>query len=160
MQQGIYLTKPNNLFSLQNDITNNLNVFEKTKERYLQCNNPDTVNNVTPTCSSKDIFSNVTGAYENATKSIQKLENAMNARDQQNPTAVTDEQYKQNKKDILDNYNNIKKVRLQLDNQLSDLQRQMKSTSEPKLELHSSQFIYMLSVIAVICLIYLVVTMD
>ena len=69
-------------------------------------------------------------------------------------------EYEQNKKDVLDNYNNIKQVRIQLDNQLQQLQKHMINTSEPKLQLRSSQFIYMLSVIAVVCLIYYVMTMD
>ena len=160
MQQGLYLTEPNNLFSLQNDVTNNLNIFEKTKERYLRCSDPTIANNVTPVCSSKDIFSNVTTAYENVTKSIQTLDSAMSAQGQHNPDAITNEQYEQNKKDVLDNYNNIKQVRIQLDNQLQQLQKHMINTSEPKLQLRSSQFIYMLSVIAVVCLIYYVMTMD
>ena len=35
---GIYLTEPNNIFELQNEVTNKLNEFEKSRIHYIKCN--------------------------------------------------------------------------------------------------------------------------
>lgn len=160
MAQGLYLTEPNNLFTLQNDVTKNLNVFEETKERYLRCSDPVIASQVTPVCSNKDTFSNVTVAYQNVYDSIANLENAMQARGQHNPNAITPDGFRQNMQLIKDNYTKIRAVRTQLDIQLQELQKNMLNSDEPNLQLRSSQFIYLLSVIAVICLIYYAVTMG
>jgi uncharacterized membrane-anchored protein len=84
----------------------------------------------------------------------------MQARGQHNPNALTPDDFTQNMQLIKDNYTKIRAVRTQLDIQLQELQKNMLNSDEPNLQLRSSQFIYLLSVIAVICLIFYAVTMG
>lgn len=158
MSQGLYLTEPNNLFTLQNNVTDNLNVFEETKARYLQCNDPTTMSQVVPSCTNKDVFSEVTIAYDNLQTSIDNLDVAMQTNGQQNPDATSNAGFNDNIEQINTKYTNLKELRIKLDNQLVQLQNQLSPQNESGLQLRSTQFIYLLSVIAVFCLIYYIVT--
>lgn len=159
MPSGLYLSEPNNLFTLQNDVTNNISIFEETKSRYLRCNDSNTATQVVPSCSNNDVFSKVTIAYDNLKTSIDKLDVAMVAQGQQNPNAITNSGFDVNTEQISDKYANLKDLRLKLDNQLNQLQKQLSPQNESNLELRSTQFVYLLSVITVFCLIYYIITL-
>jgi chromosome segregation ATPase len=159
MSQGLYLSEPNNLFTLQNNVTNQMNVFEETKNRYLRCNDPNTSSQVNPACSNKDVFSEVTIAYDNLKTSIDSLDGAMNANGQQNTDAISETGFNDNITQINTKYTNLKDIREKLDKQLVELQNHMSPQNEPDLQLRSTQFIYLLSVIAVFCLIYYIITL-
>jgi len=159
MSQGLYLSEPNNLFTLQNNVTNQMNVFEETKNRYLRCNDPNTSSQVNPACSNKDVFSEVTIAYDNLKTSIDSLDGAMNANGQQNTDAISETGFNDNITQINTKYTNLKNLRKKLDNQLVELQNHLSPQNEPDLQLRSTQFIYLLSVIAIFCLIYYIITL-
>ena len=159
MSQGLYLSEPNNLFTLQNNVTNQMNVFEETKNRYLRCNDPNTSSQVNPACSNKDVFSEVTIAYDNLKTSIDSLDGAMNANGQQNTDAISETGFNDNITQINTKYTNLKDLRKKLDNQLVELQNHLSPQNEPDLQLRSTQFIYLLSVIAIFCLIYYIITL-
>ena len=156
---GLHLTEPNNLFRLQNDVTQNLNHFEEKKNRYLQCNNNDSSASVVPSCSDKDSFSEVTIAYENLYESLNTLENAMNSERQKNPNAVSKKQFRENAELIHTTHEKIQDMRKSLDDQLKTLEKGWENGNQPSLDLRSTQFIYMLSVIAIFCLIYYIIVM-
>lgn len=154
---GIYLTAPNNIFELQNEVTNKLNEFEEKRNHYIKCND----NNIPSSsfaCTNMD-FSNIEKAYGNFYLALDKLENAMKAQRQSDPNAVSAQQYNINLVEINNKYNQLKTMRKDLDMQLTEYQRNAINNNEPKLRLKASQFIYMLSVIAIFCLIYYIIVM-
>lgn len=160
-QQGLHLTEPNNLFQLQNEVTEKLNEFIKKRERYFGCN--DLTNNtkdlVNPSCSASDNFSEVDNAYINLMDSVTTLDKAMERNQQKNDKAISHSGYQENVIQIDNNINNIKDFRKKLDQQLEVFQKDVFQNNEPKLELKSSQLIYLISVIAVFCLIYYIIVM-
>jgi hypothetical protein len=104
-------------------------------------------------------FSNIEKAYGNFYLALDKLENAMKAQRQSDPNAVSAQQYNINLVEINNKYNQLKTMRKDLDMQLTEYQRNAINNNEPKLRLKASQFIYMLSVIAIFCLIYYIIVM-
>ena len=154
---GIYLTAPNNIFELQNDVTNKLNEFEEKREHYIKCKD-NTIPSSSFACTNID-FSNVEQAYGNFYLALDKLENAMKAQGQSDPNAISEKQYNLNLVEIDNKYNQLKTMRKNLDMQLSEYQRTAINNNEPQLRLKASQFIYMLSVIAIFCLIYYIIVM-
>ena len=155
---GIYLTEPNNIFELQNEVTNKLNEFEKSRIHYIKCNDDSMPLSSGFSCSDND-FSKVENAYGNFYLALDKLETAMNSQDQSDPNAISKSQYEVNVNEINNHYEQLKSMRQNLDNQLEEYQRSVINNNEPELRLKSSQFIYMLSVIAIILLIYYIIIM-
>jgi chromosome segregation ATPase len=91
--------------------------------------------------------------------SIDSLDGAMNANGQQNTDAISETGFNDNITQINTKYTNLKDIREKLDKQLVELQNHMSPQNEPDLQLRSTQFIYLLSVIAVFCLIYYIITL-
>lgn len=159
--QGLHLTEPKNLFQLQNEVTEKLNDFIEKRQRYFACN--DLTNNmkdlVNPSCSSSDSFSEVDNAYINLMKTVTNLDEAMKKDKQKNDKAISDVDYKENVVHIDNNICNINEFRKNLDQQLELFQKDVFQNNEPQLQLKSSQLIYLISVIAVFCLIYYIIVM-
>ena len=155
---GLHLKDPNNLFELQNTITNNMNVFERTRERYLQCNSNEYNREIVPACELKDEeFSNVQNAYNILLQSIEKLDKAMNENMQKNPDAISKVQYSENINKIKDQYSKIVEKQKAMDNSLKFIREHQHPNNSLMLALKSSTYIYIISVIAVICLLYYII---
>ena len=114
---------------------------------------------VNPSCSSSDSFSEVDNAYINLMKTVTNLDEAMKKDQQKNDKAINDSDYQENVVHIDNNISNIKEFRKNLDQQLELFQKDVFQNNEPQLELKSSQLIYLISVIAVFCLIYYIIVM-
>lgn len=91
--------------------------------------------------------------------SVTTLDKAMERNQQKNDKAISHSGYQENVIQIDNNINNIKDFRKKLDQQLEVFQKDVFQNNEPKLELKSSQLIYLISVIAVFCLIYYIIVM-
>lgn len=158
-EHTLHLKEPNNLFTLQNKVTNDLNTFEEKRSRYIQCSDSAMRSLANPPCSEKDSFTELDGAYRNVMQSVTKLDLAMKSDSQQNAHGITRTGFEENITNIQNKYNEIKNLHTKLDNQLEDFQRNVINNNGPKLQLKSSQLIYLLSVIAIICLLYYIVVM-
>ena len=71
------LEHPNNVFEMQNKMSNNLNSFQNHYGRYLRCQNEDTAKSVDPPCDfvGRDSFSELQNAYKNLMDDLTEIEN-------------------------------------------------------------------------------------
>jgi hypothetical protein len=152
--QPMSLTEPSNIFTLQNQLSNQLNNYQTKYARYMRCNDPNTNAQVeNPSCDldGSDSFSDLTIAYRSLSASIDKLGAAYKTQG----TGSTPEEYNQNVKIIPDDYRNLIDLRDRLDNQLSFLQKQLETGGgESTRWLKSTVFINTLLVIAAFSILY------
>jgi len=157
--QPLSLTTPNNVFALQNKMSNQLNTYQTKYARYMRCNDPKTNNLVTdPSCDldNSDSFSSLTSAYRSLTSTMDELSEIYQK--QTTEGAKTPAEYEQDAQLIPIEYKNLIDLRHELDQQLAFLQAQLTTDGgEPTRRLHSVQLINMLLVIVAFSILYYII---
>ena len=153
---SISLTDPNNIFELQNSVSDKLNVFQTKYARYIKCQDPSTSQNLNPVCNNNDNFENITVSYNDLLNSIDKLNSSYEKQIKVNEN-MNEEQFKKTMEKIQSQYREMTELRRQLDNQLANLQYNLENGKEsPKQRLDSTILGYILWIILATCLIYFV----
>jgi len=151
---SIDLLDPNNVFELQNSVSDKLNTYETKYSRYIKCQDSSTSQNLKPRCTNDDTFTNVTISYNDLLKSIDKL-NSSYVKQKKVKENNSEENYQKTMETISKQYAEMINLRKRLDKQLSDLQYNLKNNKEsPKKRLDSTILGYILWVILASCLIY------
>jgi len=157
--QPLSLTTPNNVFALQNQMSNQLNTYQTKYARYMRCNDPNTNNQVTdPQCDldNGDSFSSLTNAYRSLSSTMDELSGVY--KKQTTEGAKTPAEYEKDTKTIPIEYQNLLELRSELDQQLAFLQKQLETEGgEPQRRLQSAQLINMLLVIAAFSILYYII---
>ena len=154
--QSISLTDPNNVFELQNAVSDKLNKFQTNYGRYIKCQDPSTSSNLKPACGNKDNFNNVTISYYDLLDAIDKL-NGSYAEQKKVAKAMDEKTFQDTVATITAEYAEMIELRKTLDAQLAALQYNLKNGPEsPKQRLDSTIFGYVLWIILATCLIYFV----
>jgi hypothetical protein len=151
------LEQPNNVFEMQNKMSNNLNSFQNHYGRYLRCQNEDTAKMVDPPCDfvGRDSFSELQIAYKNLMDNLNEIENVYE--NQSDYDAKTVKVFKENEEQLNVNYKTLKKERKHLDQQLKTLQEYSDSNISPEnRRLKSVNLINTLLIIAAVYLIYVI----
>ena len=135
------LTNKKNVFEMQNNISNELNIFQQKYSRYLRCQNEDTAKNVTPSCkvTTDDSFSSLTDAYNNLYNSLDKLENVYD--EQTTIDGKTNKVYKKNTKELEDNHDEVVNLRKDLDKKLRYIQENRDIRTAPVLRMLQSRIL-------------------
>lgn len=147
------LTDPNNVFELQNHVSDNLNMLQDKYSRYVRCQNDKTAENVDPPCdlTSSDNFRHLTDAYEKLYSSLDKLENVY---DDQVIDNKTNESYDDNEEELEKFYEKTKKMRKELDEKLKYIQSQANVRTAPTYRVFESRVL--INTLLIILLFYLV----
>ena len=152
------LEHPNNVFEMQNKMSNNLNSFQNHYGRYLRCQNEDTAKSVDPPCDfvGRDSFSELQNAYKNLMDDLTEIENVYEKQSDYN--AKTAKVFNENEEQLDENYDNVLKMRKDLDNRLRFLQEYSNSAISPTFRrLDSVNLINILLVIFGCCLVYFLI---
>lgn len=149
---------PENVFDNQNEISDELNEFQTHYSRYLRCQNQNTADLVDPPCdlNGRDNFSHLQNAYKKLYSSMDEM------------TKVYDKQtkiggkmvhvYNENENQLDDNYDNVLKMRKDLDNRLRFLKEYSDGSISPTFRmLDRVNLINMLLVILAIVLVYFLI---
>jgi len=132
---------PENIFDKQNELSDELNEFQTHYSRYLRCQNQNTAYSVDPPCdlNGRDNFSNLQNAYKKLYSSMDEM------------TKV----YNENEEQLDENYDNVLKLRNDLDNRIRFLQEYSDSAISPSFRmLNRVNLINTLLVILSFLLIY------
>jgi uncharacterized protein YukE len=151
------LEHPNNVFEMQNKMSNNLNSFQNHYGRYLRCQNEDTAKSVDPPCDfvGRDSFSELQNAYKNLMDDLTEIENVYEKQSDYN--AKTVKVFNENEEQLNVNYKTLKKERKHLDQQLKTLQEYSDTNISPEnRRLKSVNLINTLLIIAAVYLIYVI----
>jgi len=155
----ISLTDPNDLFSMQNSISNHLNKFQLQYGRYLRCQDPNTFTDVKdPPCNvdTIDSFDSLYTSYHSLLDSIRDFSNAIPA--QTHLDGITPKQSEENLGKIKNEYADILALRKELDQKLQLLNESRENAENtPTKLLESAAFANTLWAILASCLIYYVV---
>ena len=156
--ESISLTNPNNIFELQNKVSDNLNRFQTTYARYLRCQEPDTAQNVNPSCdpNGKDSFTQVTISYNELLQTIDDLNNSYKKQQKTNKL-VNEPTYNANAHNFDDEYNSMILLRNDLEQKLNKLKYELQNgPGSPKRLLDSAILANTLWIILASCLIYFI----
>ena len=147
------LTKPNNVFEMQNNVSDELNEFQKNYSRYIRCQNPDTRDLVEPSCDigNDESFQHLTSAYKNLYSSLDELKKVY---DEQIKDGATNEEYELNEKELEDYYNEVRTMRKDLDEKLFYIQNQSDIQTAPVYRRLNSQIL--INTLLLILLVYLI----
>jgi len=161
--QPLSLTEPNNVFALQNKLSNELNSYQTKYARYMRCNDPNTNNEVTdPKCDldTTDSFTSLNIAYRSLSSTMDELSDVYQK--QTTEGAKTPAEYETDAKQIPVEYQNLIELRSKLDTQLAFLQKQLETNGgEPQRRLQSRQLINTLLIIGVFSILYyILIGMD
>lgn len=151
----ISLTNSQNVFALQNAVSDHLNDFQTNYARYVKCSDPSTSGNVNPACGNDDTFQTVTISYYELMDAIHKLNDSY-----QNQALTNDSnqnEYLSQIAEVQQKYEEMRKMREEMEKTLAKLQYDMKNGPEsPKQMLDTTIFGYVLWVILATCLIYFI----
>lgn len=151
------LTYPHDVFSMQNEVSDNMNTFQTKYARYVRCQNENTAQNVEPPCNlnGEDSFGELSRAYDNVYSSLEDMETVY---DKQSKTGKTDETYEANTVEIEDLHAQILEVRQSLDDKLRYIQEQSDTrTASVYRMLRGRTLINTLLVILLIYLVYILI---
>jgi len=150
------LEHPQNVFNMQNQISDNLNKFQIRYSRYLRCQNEDTAKDVKdPQCdlNTIDNFSELQSAYDALYKSMDSVNNVYT--EQYTKNGVTNDTYNTNEIQIEQTSEDVTEMQEKLDAKLKFIQEQLvNQTNSPRRMLESRQLINTLLIIVVLCVIY------
>ena len=150
------LKKPNNVFEMQNKVSDDLNVMQDKYSRYIRCQNEETANDVSPPCdlNGSDSFRKLSGVYDNLYSSLDNLQNVY---DKQVIDGKSNESYKKDERKMKKRYEKIRKMREKLDNQLKAINENVDHRTSPsKRNLESRILINTLLLILLVYLIYII----
>jgi hypothetical protein len=153
----ISLTNPENIFQMDNSISDSLNNFQIRYARYMQCQDPRFAASVSdPSCNTNttDSFEKVEIAYNTLMKAMQNVNTALV---KQEYSGISNKQYDACYNEILTNYKDIVALRKKLDEQYFELKTEKsagKDTSIAKFE--SAVYVNTLWIILATILIYFV----
>jgi hypothetical protein len=150
------LTEPNNVFEMQNNVSDELNDFQKQYARYIKCQNPDTRENINPPCDfdGSDNFQELTNAYNRLYKSLDEMKEVYG--DQVND-GKTNENYEKDEEELEEFYNTMRKMRTDLDKKLLYIQNQADTETSPVYRRLNSQIL--INTLLLILLVYLIYIM-
>jgi len=146
---------PENVFDKQNEISDELNEFQTRYSRYLRCQNEDTADLVDPPCDLNGIdnFSNLQNAYKKLYSSMDGMTKVYDKQTKIGGKKV--EVYNENEEQLDENYDNVLKLRNDLDNRIRFLQEYSNGAISPSFRmLNRVNLINLLLVILSISLIY------
>lgn len=146
---------PENVFDKQNEISDELNEFQTRYSRYLRCQNKDTADLVDPPCDLNGIdnFSNLQNAYKKLYSSMDGMTKVFDK--QTKIGGKTVEVYNENEEQIDENYDNVLKMRKDLDNRLQFLKEYSDGSISPAFRmLDRVNLINTLLIISIISLVY------
>ena len=152
------LINPEDVFKLQNEVSDNLNSFQTTYSRYFRCQNEDTAKKVDPPCklTTEDSFSSLNDAYVDLFTSLDALENVYEK--QTNINGKTTSVYKKNVEELENNHEDVINLRKDLDKKLRFIQEHKDSkTAMVYRMLHSRTLINTLLVILFFYLVYVLI---
>ena len=150
------LTEPNNVFEMQNNVSDELNDFQKQYARYIKCQNPDTRENINPPCDfdGSDNFQELTNAYNRLYKSLDEMKEVYG--DQVND-GKTNENYEKDEEELEEFYNTMRKMRTDLDKKLLYIQNQADTETSPVYRRLNSQIL--INTLLLILFVYLIYIM-
>jgi hypothetical protein len=150
------LTELNNVFEMQNNVSDELNDFQKQYARYIKCQNPDTRENINPPCDfdGSDNFQELTNAYNRLYKSLDEMKEVYG--DQVND-GKTNENYEKDEEELEEFYNTMRKMRTDLDKKLLYIQNQADTETAPVYRRLNSQIL--INTLLLILLVYLIYIM-
>jgi hypothetical protein len=155
----ISLTNPTNIFALQNAVSDNLNSYQTSYARYVRCQDPNTNPQVSdPQCdvNGQDSLYSLNTAYQSLLTSINDLSGSF--ANQIKINAETPLQYQQESEQFPMDYASMLKLRVELDEQLRELNIQYNGGSGTSVKmLESAAFANTLWIILASCLVYYIV---
>ena len=146
---------PENVFDKQNEISDELNEFQTRYSRYLRCQNEDTADLVDPPCDLNGIdnFSNLQNAYKKLYSSMDGMTKVYDK--QTKIDGKTVEVYNENEEQLDENYDNVLKMKKDLDNRLRFLKEYSDGSISPAFRmLDRVNLINTLLIISIISLAY------
>jgi len=150
------LEQPENVFDMQNTVSDNLNKFQIRYARYLQCQNDNTAEGVSdPPCdlNTTDSFSELTNAYDALHQSMGTVETVYAGQTTKN--GVTNETYDTNENKLEETYENVTELQDDLDKKLRFIQEQLQHKgNSPQRRLDSRFLINTILIIIVFCILY------
>tara|TARA_A100001015_G_C15014658_1_gene724895 strand:- start:1292 stop:1789 length:498 start_codon:yes stop_codon:yes gene_type:complete len=150
------LTEPNNVFEMQNNVSDELNDFQKQYARYIKCQNPDTRENINPPCDfdGSDNFQELTNAYNRLYKSLDEMKEVYS---DQVKDGKTNENYEKDEQELEEFYGKMRNLRADLDKKLLYIQNQADIETAPVYRRLNSQIL--INTLLLILLVYLVYIM-
>jgi len=145
---------PENIFDKQNELSDELNEFQTHYSRYLRCQNQNTADSVDPPCdlNGRDNFSNLQNAYKKLYSSMDEMTKVYKKQTKDGKTVKV---YNENEEQLDENYDNVLKLRNDLDNRIRFLQEYSDSAISPSFRmLNRVNLINTLLVILSFLLIY------
>jgi len=153
------LEHPNNVFNMQNEVSNNLNNFQIRYSRYLRCQNSNTANGVSdPPCdlNTVDSFSELTNAYTILHSSLDDIKTVYNK--QTTNGGVTHAAYSSNKDELNQTYNNVIELQQSLDSKLKFIQDQLGDKYTLSQDtLNYQKMINLALITGVMCILYYII---
>ena len=155
IKKSLSLVDPSNVFLLNNDVLNNLNVYEAKYSRYVRCQNDEFAKNVAPACDpyGDDGYASLERSYANLMNSIDTVANTIP--EQTTKEAVSPTEYKNTDADLKTTYKDILILRKDLDRKLQNLYNEFNANPESsQAQLNSAIYANTLWTILATCLLY------
>jgi len=135
------LTNPQDVFKIQNKVSDNLNRFQTTYSRYIRCQNEDTAKLVDPPCelTTSDSFSSLNDAYIDLFISLDDLEKVYDK--QSTINGKTAGAYKKNVEELENNHEEILELRKDLDKKLKYIQENRNVRTAPLYRMLNSRIL-------------------
>ena len=135
------LTNSQDVFKMQNKVSDNLNTFQTTYSRYVRCQNEDTAKLVDPPCklTTTDSFSSLNDAYVDLFISLDDLEKVYDKQTTINGKTV--DVYKKNVEELENNHEEILKLRKDLDKKLKYVQENRNVRTAPLYRMLNSRIL-------------------
>jgi len=150
------LIYPNDVFEMQNNVSDNLNKFQIRYSRYLRCQNPETATDVSdPPCNLNtiDSFSELTTAYKTLYNSMDTVQGVYP--DQTTRDGVTNDTYDANAPELNATYKDVSQLQQSLDQKLKFIQDRLTAKdNSSELMLSSRNLINTLLIILIVCIAY------
>lgn len=155
------LETPVNIYNLENDVMQNVDIFQQKYARFLRCSSShqEIVDNVSPQCDfNKDGIDSLNSSYQNVMYSINAFNVGLKKIDPTNSLGLTNEEYAQSKTDMNNTYQDILSLRKQLDIKLGALYNEQKNGRESSAaQLDSTMYANTLWTILATCLLYYII---
>lgn len=149
---------PQNVFQKQNKVSDELNEFQTKYSRYMRCQNKETADIVDPPCDLNgiDSFSNLKDAYRKLYSSLDDMTKIYDNQTTYNGKTV--KVYNENEEQLDENYDNVLKLRKNLDDRIRFLQEYSNTAISPTFRrLDSVNLINTLLIIFGCCLVYFLI---
>jgi len=153
------LQAPVNIYNKESIVMKNVDDFQQKYARFLRCSNANSSENVSPKCDpTNDGINSLNTAYQNVMYSINDLNAGLKNIDRSESTGMTNDEYKQSKRESDDNYEKILSLRKQLDTKLETLYNEQKKGRESSTaQLDSTIYANTLWTILATCLLYYII---